>query len=305
MTIANNDPCPVAMRGIVPSLNTPFTADGAVDLPAMARLAEATIAAGCRGVLGIAVAGEQASLSTGEKDAIVRTLVEVVAGRIPVIASVTSDEAGESLRLATMARRAGADGICCQTPGGIGGAALTEYFKRIAEAGPDLLMIQDLDWEGPGLGLADIERLFRDVLSFQCLKIETAPAGPKYSAVLDATGGALHVSGGWAVREMIDALERGVHAVMPTAMDAHYVAIHDAFRAGDRDRAKHLFETVRPILDFSNQHIDISIRVFKMMRHAEGLFASDHCRAPVRPLSPEDLRRAEDLVAYAGRMLER
>ena len=62
------DPCPVAMRGIVPSLNTPFDAGGNIDEAAVARLTERSIASGAVGLLIVAVAGEQAGLSRAEKE---------------------------------------------------------------------------------------------------------------------------------------------------------------------------------------------------------------------------------------------
>ena len=81
-----------------------------------------------------------------------------------------------------------------------------------------------------GLPLATIVGLFERVPAFRAIKIETVLAGPKYSAVLEATGGELHVSGGWAVGQMMDALARGVHAFMPTGLEPVYCRIHQLYR---------------------------------------------------------------------------
>ncbi|MEO1249219.1 MAG: dihydrodipicolinate synthase family protein [Pseudomonadota bacterium] len=292
------DPCPIGMRGIVPSLNTPFDAQGNVDEAALRRLVDETIAAGCQGILAIAVAGEQSSLTLSEKDRMARIITETAKGRLPVVISVTSQTASESRQLAAMARSANAAGICCQAPSGLQGEDLLSFFQSVADQGPNLLMIQDLDWGGGGLPLGQIERLFTAIPAFQCLKIETVPAGPKYTAVLDATGGALHVSGGWAVGQMIDALDRGVHAFMPTTMDRLYVAIHQAHCSGNRDAARALFDRLLPVLAFSNQHIDVSIRFFKMLRQAEGVFSTDTCRPPIPPLDEFQLGEARRLIRY-------
>ena len=69
----------------------------------------------------------------------------------------------------------------------------------MCEAPIDVLMIQDLEWNGPGLPVATIVRLFEELEPFRCIKVETVPAGSKYSAILAATGGRLNVSAGWAV----------------------------------------------------------------------------------------------------------
>jgi L-fucose mutarotase/ribose pyranase (RbsD/FucU family)/dihydrodipicolinate synthase/N-acetylneuraminate lyase len=226
------DPCLVAMRGIVPSLNTPFTADDRIDEAGVASLVDATVNAGVAGMLILAVAGEQGSLSAAEKEQVGRIIVARTQRRIPVVMSVTAPEVQVSRDLAAVARAIGADGVCCQAPAGLADDALEDAIARIADAGPDLFMLQDLDWSGGGLPLATILRLFERVKQFRSLKVETVPAGPKYTKVLAATGGRLHVAGGWAVSQMPEALTRGVHAFMPTALDHVYCRIYRLWHAG-------------------------------------------------------------------------
>jgi len=295
---AAGDPCLVGMRGIVPSLNTPFTADDRVDEASVRRLVERSIAGGAVGLLIVAVAGEQGKLSRAEKERVARVVVEVTGGRVPVVVSVTSPDIDESESLAALARQAKADGICCQAPAGLSGTALETALARIAAAGPDLLMVQDLDWGGGGLPIEEIARLFKSLPTFRCLKVETVPAGPKYSRVIEATEGRLHVSGGWAVMQMPDALARGVHAFMPTTLDPVYVAIYNAWRGGRPEAARALFERLLPIVAFSNQHIDVSIRFFKTLRHAEGVFTTDRCRVPP-PLDEVQNSEAAFMVEHA------
>jgi len=293
-----DDPCPVGLRGLVPSLNTPFDAEGALDTASLRRLVEATVAAGCAGMLALAVAGEGASLAREEKRRAVEAILEANAGRVPVIVSVSAAESAERVALAAMARVLGADGVSCQAPA-LSGAVLERALAEVAEAGPGLLMVQDLDWAGGGLPVDEIARLAERVPGFGCLKLETVPAGPKYSRVLAATGGRLHVSGGWAVTQMLDALARGVHAFVPTGLEPVYCAIYRAWHAGRADDARALFEAALPILAFATQHIDVSIRFFKQLRQAEGLFATDRCRPPVAALDPIQQAQADALVARA------
>jgi dihydrodipicolinate synthase/N-acetylneuraminate lyase len=293
------DPCPVGLRGIVPSLNTPFTADDAVDLASVRRLVDWTVEAGSAGMLILAVAGEGQSLARAEFRAVAETVVERNAGRIPVILSVTSADPAERRWRAGLAREIGADIMLCQPPSGRAGDDLHRVFSEIVEVGPKSLMIQDLDWQGSGIAIADIVQLQEHIPAFQYLKLETVPAGPKYTAVLKATGGRLHVSGGWALSQMIDALDRGVHAFMPTELEPLWVAIYRRHRGGQVDAARRLFERVLPIVAFSNQHIDVSIRFFKHLRRASGLFSTANCRKPVPPLDEFHQREVERLTSVA------
>jgi len=267
------------MRGIVPSLNTAFLGDGSVDLSSMRRLVHHTVAAGCGGMLGLAVAGEHATLSMDEKLQIIDAVSDANGQRIAFIVSVTAPDMADSIALSQAARAAGAAGICVQMPDGLDRAGMLGFLRELAPHGPDTLMVQDLDWVGGGLSVEDIVFLFENVAQFTWLKIETAQAGAKYSAVLKATGGALNVCGGWAVTQLMDAMARGVHAFIPTGLESIYVEIFDRYHCGDPEAARQLFERVLPILNFSNQHIGTSIRFFKQLRKAEGLFEHDVCRS--------------------------
>ena len=244
-------------------------------------------------MLILAVAAETASLTLPEKRLVAQTFLAQTAGRVPVIIGCSSAEQADRVALAAMAREFGAQIMLCQAPAGLGGEALVAQMAALTQVGPPVLMVQDLDFAGPGLPLADILLLREQLPAFQCLKIEVALPGPKYSAVLEATQGALHVSGGWAAAQMLEALHRGVHAFIPTAMDAIYVAIYRHFQAGDVAGARALHEQLTPVLAFSNQHLDTSIRFFKHLRHREGLFATPLCRAGVRPLDEHQMRELE------------
>ena len=274
-------------------MNTPFLPEGLIDLEGIRRSADAAIEAGVAGLLVLAVAGETGSLSLTEKRQIAQAFMRQAAARVPVIVGCSSASQTERLALASMARELGAQAMLCQAPAGLRGAALLACMLELAEAGPSVLMLQDLEFGGPGLDLQEILMLHEALPAFQCLKIETALPGPKYSAVLLATQGRLHISGGWAAAQMMEALHRGVHAFIPTAMDRIYVEIFRRFQGGDLAGARALHEQLAPVLAFSNQHIDVSIRFFKHLRQREGLFQTAVCRPGVAELDEYQTREME------------
>jgi len=282
------------MKGIVPSLNTPFDKDGAVDHDSLRRLVNHTVDAGCGGMLGLAVAGEHSTLTQAEKARFVETVAAANGQRIPFIVSVTAPDLVASVELTKIAKSASAAGICVQFPVGIDRQEKLGFLQDLAAHAPKILMVQDLDWVGDGLSLDDIVYLFESVENFSWLKIETQQAGPKYSAVLQATSGALNVCGGWAVTQLMDAMARGVNAFIPTGMEFVYVAIHTLYDSGNIAEARALFERVLPILNFSNQHIGTSILFFKQLRKTEGLFDTEKPRGFLTPKSAE--RRTPGLM---------
>ena len=87
------------MKGIVPSLNTPFDLNGALDLISLRRLVNHTVESGCGGMLGLAVAGEHATLTMEEKTKFIEVVTDTNAGRIPFIVSVTGLKPRSALHL--------------------------------------------------------------------------------------------------------------------------------------------------------------------------------------------------------------
>ena len=75
------------MRGIIPSLHTPFSKDNKIDLNSLKKLIDHTISSGCAGMLVGAVAGENASLSFDEKMLIINETISYNQNRIPTIVS--------------------------------------------------------------------------------------------------------------------------------------------------------------------------------------------------------------------------
>ncbi|RPI08753.1 MAG: dihydrodipicolinate synthase family protein [Zetaproteobacteria bacterium] len=287
------------LDGIVPILQTPFAADGSLDLASLQRLADHVIRAGAVGAVYPAVASEAAKLSGEERRLGLEVVLAQAAGRVPIFAGVSASHVEESLALSRDAQEQGAAGILVQAPPSAAGDAsrLREFFRRLA-GGADLpLMIQDLDWHGGGMPLELIQELFEELPSFRCIKVETVPAGPKYSRILAITEGRLHVSGGWAITQMLDGLERGVHAFMPEgSMVAIYRAIVARFASGDREGARQLFESLLPVLAFSNQHIDVSVQFFKRVLVAKGVFRAAVVRTPITALDAMQERTAATLV---------
>jgi len=286
------------LDGIVTVLNTPFDSKGRVDLDALAAHARYALNAGVSGFLYPAIASEVSALSREERREAVGRLVAAVNGAVPIIGGAWAAEQSERLELATQLAAAGCEGVLVN----IAHTSDAQYERDaagIAAACPAWLMIQDWDPTGEGLPLVLIQRLFEALPSFRSLKIETVPAGPKYSAVRAMTNGELHVAGGWAVTQMIEGLDRGVDAFMPTGLHHAYVRIHRLYRTGDREGAAALFREVLPILAFSNQHLDISLHFFKRLLKAQGIYPGDQVRAVTKPFDEHHARIADALIQEA------
>ncbi|MCC6794476.1 MAG: dihydrodipicolinate synthase family protein [Candidatus Hydrogenedentes bacterium] len=289
------------LRGIITVLNTPFLDDNTLDLEGVQRNVRYAIHAGVAGFLVPAMASEVGKLSAHERLRLVETVVTTAAGRVPVIGGASAPQQSERTNAARELIELGCEGILVNIPYESEAPYRSDVLE-IASLTPKFLMLQDWDFTGAGLPLSLIVELFRDVEAFRCLKIETANANLKYTQVLDATQGRLHVSGGWAVQQMIEGLDRGVHAFMPTGLHRTYARIFERHAAGDREAAVALFHRLCPVLTFSNQHLDVSIHFFKRLLHAQGIHATSRVREPIQPFDAFQERRAAELIELSVRM---
>jgi len=103
-------------HGVIPAITTPFTADGQVDHAFLASHANQLIDAGCRGIVPLGSLGEAATLSFEEKLAILRTLVQALKGRAPVIPGIAALSTDEAVRLAREAKAIGCGGLMVLPP---------------------------------------------------------------------------------------------------------------------------------------------------------------------------------------------
>ncbi|MFT3675421.1 MAG: dihydrodipicolinate synthase family protein [Chitinophagaceae bacterium] len=266
--------------GIVTVLNTPFTQNNELDLHSLRRNVRKALQAGVAGFLVPAMASEVYKLSVDERLRMVDAVLEEVNGRVPVIAGAGETDMERARQLLKLYIDRGCRNVLFQIPFRDEGLFI-DQFMYLAHVDPAMIMLQD--WDAGGYGLPDelICRLFEEVPAFRCLKVETIPAGIKYSRILQLTNGRLHVSGGWAVSQMIEGLKRGVHAFMPTGMHFTYAKIYREYAAGNHEKAQQLFSQLLPVLAFSNQHLDISIHFFKHLLHRQGLYATPQVRQPI------------------------
>jgi len=294
------------LRGLVVSLNTPFDAHDRLDLSSVERAVQMHLREGAAGFLVPAQAGEVLALTQSERLLLVRTVRELTRGRAVVIAGATSADPRESLAMAGQAAALGCEGVLCEPPSGSSSdlARSLEFFGAIASAGVPMLMIQDLDWGGAGMPVPLIVELFDRIEPFRCLKVEVVPAGPKYTAVLEATAGRLHVSGGWAAMQMIEALDRGVDVFMNTAFTRFYRGVLDAHAAGNRELALKRFRQILPLLAFGHQHLDMSIQFYKRLFLHLGVFSTTRCRKKCLPWDSYHETISQELIAYLDSLVK-
>ena len=103
-------------KGSMVALVTPFNQDTSVDYDTIRELVEWHIASGTSAIVPCGTTGESPTLSHEEHDQVIKTVVEAVDKRVPVLAGCGSNATAESLRLVRHAEQVGADGALVITP---------------------------------------------------------------------------------------------------------------------------------------------------------------------------------------------
>ncbi|MGR8947061.1 MAG: 4-hydroxy-tetrahydrodipicolinate synthase [Gammaproteobacteria bacterium] len=108
------------LGGSMVAIVTPMTGgvqpECEIDWPAFDRFIEFHIANGTDGIVAVGTTGESATLSEQEHCGAIKHVVDIVAGRIPVIAGTGANSTSEAVRLTRCAKEAGADACLLVTP---------------------------------------------------------------------------------------------------------------------------------------------------------------------------------------------
>lgn len=93
-----NSPRHNPFQGTGVALVTPFDAAGHVDYAGLRSLVTHCIAGGVDFLVALGTTGESATLSSAEKAAVVDSILEVNAGRLPVVLGVGGNDTREVVR---------------------------------------------------------------------------------------------------------------------------------------------------------------------------------------------------------------
>lgn len=124
------------LKGSLVAIVTPMNADGTLDLPSLRALIDFHIEQGTDGIVIVGTTGESPTVDFDEHCLLIRTTVEQVAGRIPVIAGTGANCTREAIELTEQAKTLGADACLLVTPyyNKPMQEGLFQHFKAIAEA---------------------------------------------------------------------------------------------------------------------------------------------------------------------------
>jgi 4-hydroxy-tetrahydrodipicolinate synthase len=132
---------------LLTAMVTPLRPDGSVDLPGAARLAVHLVdEQGNDGLVINGTTGESPTTTDGEKESLVRAVVEAVGDRAHVVAGVGTNDTRHTVELARAAEKAGANGLLVVTPyyNRPPQAGLLAHFRTVADASGLGILVYDI-----------------------------------------------------------------------------------------------------------------------------------------------------------------
>ncbi|MBL8977012.1 MAG: 4-hydroxy-tetrahydrodipicolinate synthase [Gemmatimonadetes bacterium] len=126
----------MTLKGCGTALVTPFARDGSVDVPALRALVAWQLEEGIDFLVPCGSTGEAQTLSTEERELVVRTVVEAADGRVPVMAGASHNDTRQAVEEARRMSRLGATWLLSATPwyNKPTPEGLTRHFTAVAEA---------------------------------------------------------------------------------------------------------------------------------------------------------------------------
>jgi 2-keto-3-deoxy-L-arabinonate dehydratase len=300
-------------RGIFPVAPTTFTETGELDLASQKRCIDFMIDAGSDGICILANFSEQFVLADEEREILTRTILEHVAGRVPVIVTTTHFSTRICAERSRRAQDMGAAMLMVMPP--YHGATfrvneqqIEAFYARLSDAVDIPIMIQDAPASGTVLSAAFLARMAREIEHVAYFKIETAGAAAKLRELIRLGGDA--VEGPWDGEEAITLLadlDAGATGAMTGGAYPDGIRpIIEAHRAGDHDQAFALYQRWLPLINCENRQA--GLLAAKALMKEGGVIACEAPRHPFPALHPETraglmatARRLDPLVLRWGR----
>ncbi|MDF2180694.1 4-hydroxy-tetrahydrodipicolinate synthase [Neptuniibacter sp. CAU 1671] len=124
------------ITGSIVALVTPMHMNGDVDWDSLDKLVDMHLEKGTDSIVAVGTTGESATLDCSEHCAVIKRIVDRVAGRMPVIAGTGANSTTEAIELTAEAKKVGADACLLVTPyyNKPTQEGLYQHYKAVAEA---------------------------------------------------------------------------------------------------------------------------------------------------------------------------
>jgi 1-pyrroline-4-hydroxy-2-carboxylate deaminase len=288
----------VIWKGVMPAVTTKFTADDRLDLDLFALNIRAQLDAGAEGIILGGTLGEASTLSKEEKSELVKTAVDVIAGRAPVILNIAEQSTKGAIAAAHTAERDGASGLMMLPPMRYSAdeRETVAYFSETARSTglPIMIYNNPVDYKTE-VTLPMFDALLRHD-NIQAVKESTRDI-TNVTRLINRFGERLKILAGvdtLALESLVLGADGWV-AGLCDAFPRETVAIYKLVKAGRIQEAVLIYRWFLPLLE-----LDISARLVQNIKLAEVAtgIGSENVRPPRLPLAGEERERVLAIIEH-------
>lgn len=292
------------LTGSIVALVTPFNADGSVDLGRLRELVDWHVENQTDGILVLGTTGETASTTLEEDIVTVRTVIDQVHGRIPVIAGSGSNSSEMQRHKSVLYSEMGADALLCISPYYVKSneEGMYQHFLMSAEAASAPIILYNV----PGRTGCKIspEAVRRLSVHPNVMGIKEASGDMSYAMKIArylSDDFAMYCGNDDITVPLLSVGASGVISVWANIMPKTCHEMVADFFAGRREQAA---ATQLRYLDLINAlFMEVNPIPVKEAMNLMGLKAG-HFRMPMYPMAPENRAKLAKIMKEAGLPVE-
>jgi 4-hydroxy-tetrahydrodipicolinate synthase len=281
----------VDWKGVFPAVTTQVTETLELDLGATQTVVDALIRDGVNGLIALGTVGENNSFELDEKLKVLAAIIEVTAGRVPVVTGVSEFDTRRAVRYAQAAEAAGADGLMLLPPMVYVPKPheLAAHFRGVGEAVGIPIMLYNNPPAYRTVIDPEVMAMLEDVDTIVAIK-ESSPDTRRFTDFLNAFGDRYVLFAGLddVALEGLWLGARGWVSGLTNAFPRESVAMVEAVQRGDHAKALEIYRWFMPLLHLDAEH-DL-VQSIKLAEHVMGR-GSERVLPPRQPLVGN--RRAE------------
>jgi dihydrodipicolinate synthase/N-acetylneuraminate lyase len=283
-------------EGVMPAITTQFDSEGALSLNAFKNNLTHQIKAGVHGIILGGTLGEASTLTSSEKESLLKMTLEQVEGKIPVIMNIAEQSTDQAVGSAKAAETNGASGLMLLPPMRYR-ATDTEtvaYFSAVASSTSLPIMIYNNPVDYKIEVTLDMFEAIRKYENITAVKESTRDI-TNITRMINRFGDRYKILCGvdTIALESILMGAKGWVAGLVDAFPEETVAIYTYCKAGEWEKARAVFRWFLPLLE-----LDISpqlVQNIKLCELATGL-GTGYVRKPRLPLEGPELKRVEFII---------
>src|ERR1041385_8959267 len=285
------------LQGVISFPVTPFKPDLSLDLEGLRRNIRAVLQHPICAIVAPAGTGELYSLSPAEHLAVVKAVVEEVAGEVPVLTG-TGFNPAIAAELARAAAAAGVNGILAFPPyyPSPDDEGLVAYYRGIGEATKLGLLIYTRDWFAPGPAL--VEKLAATIPTLIAWKDGQADLR-RYQMIRQRLGDRLLWIGGAGDDMVPGYYSMGVRTYTSSIANVApklSLRLHELAAAGySAELTKLMEELVIPLYALRAKRKGYEVSAMKSMMDMIGM-AGGPVRPPLADLRPEEVKALQATI---------